>query len=213
MCHHHQAPGHGLVFGGWQQVFRFFRPVLHPPPPVSFPSHSLSSIFFRIDSTSSIMLLFKAKRDLALVGVAVILFLCLSMATREATRTHKGSEEEMELYNRHDDKPGYAQYRPGERVASGVHVNWDRGLVPETEITSHVPGSSFQRLLRTESTDLLVTRFLRNSIIAGHQWYIFCCVGPSKSTSRGAVHVFGLERYQWRTPKLHYPKSGGDPRH
>ena len=62
------------------------------------------------------------------------------MAPREAATQHRGLEEDEELFNRHDDKASYPQYRAGERVASDVYVNYEGGLVPETEITSHVPG-------------------------------------------------------------------------
>ena len=90
------------------------------------------------------MPLFKAKRDLALVAIAVVLVLCLSVTPREAAITYEELEDENGLSDRHDDRAGYVQYRAGERVASDVFVSWDRGLVPETEITSHVPGSLFQ---------------------------------------------------------------------
>lgn len=86
------------------------------------------------------MPLSKAKRDLALVAIAVVLLLGLSFIPGEAATTYQGLEDEKELFHRHDDRAGYAQIRAGERVASDVFVRWDRGLVPETEITSHVPG-------------------------------------------------------------------------
>jgi len=94
------------------------------------------------------MPLFKANRHPVLVGIAIVLFLCFSMAPREAAIAHQGREEDKELFNRHDDKEGHTQYRAGERVASDIYVNCERGLVPETEITSHVPGLSLQWLLR-----------------------------------------------------------------
>jgi hypothetical protein len=78
------------------------------------------------------MQLFKAKRDLALVAIAVLLVLCLAIIYQEL-------EDKNGLSHRHE---GYIQYEygAGERVALDVLVNWDRGLVPETQITSHVPG-------------------------------------------------------------------------
>jgi len=90
------------------------------------------------------MPLFKCKRDLTSVAIALVLFLCLSLIPREAAITYQELEDEKGLFNRHDHRVGYAQYGAGERVASDVFVSWDRGLVPETEITSHVPGSLFQ---------------------------------------------------------------------
>src|SRR5258706_3028962 len=100
------------------------------------------------------MPLFKATRHPALVGIALVLFVYFSMAPRETAIQHQGLEEDKELFNRHDDKAGYPQYRAGERVASDVYVNYEGGLVPETEITSHVPGLSLHMLLLPEPTDL-----------------------------------------------------------
>jgi hypothetical protein len=141
------------------------------------------------------MPLFKASRHPGLVGIAIVLFLCFSIAPRESALIHQELGADKEPFNRHDNKAVYEKYRTGERVASDAYVNWDGGLVPEAEITSHVPGLSLQRLPRPESTDLLVTRLLRNTIPAGRQWHVLCRVGPSKSTTRVAIRVVGLERY------------------
>ena len=140
------------------------------------------------------MPLFKANRHPALVGIALFLFLYFSMAPREAATQHQGLEEDNEQFNRHDDKAGYTQYRAGERAASDVYVNCEKGLVPETEITSHVPGLSLLQLLRPEPTEHFVTRLHRHAILAGRQWHILCRVRPSKSTSRVAIRVISLER-------------------
>lgn len=94
------------------------------------------------------MPLFKAKRVLVLVGIAVVLFLCLWIALPAII--HQELEDDEELFNRYDGRARDAQYRAVQRVASGVYVNWETGLVPETKVLSHVPGSSLQKSFRTE---------------------------------------------------------------
>jgi hypothetical protein len=98
--------------------------------------------FVHIDSKFSVMPLFKTRRAQTLVGTAVVFFLCLGIAVPAIIH--------QELFSRYDGRAKDAQYRAVERVASDVYVNWDTGLVPETEILSHVPGSSLQQSFRTE---------------------------------------------------------------
>jgi hypothetical protein len=95
------------------------------------------------------MPLCKANRHSALVGIAIVLFLWFTSAPSEVAITHQDSE----LFDGHDHKGARTQYRTVERVASDVYVSFERGLVPETKITSHIPGLSLQRLLQPESTD------------------------------------------------------------
>ena len=120
------------------------------------------------------MPLFKANRHPALVGIALFLFLCFSMAPREAATQHQGPEEGKEQFNRHDDKASYVQYRADERAASDVYVNCEKALVPETEITSHVPGLLLLRLLRPEPTDLLPPGFtvMRSLLVANGTFFV-----------------------------------------
>jgi hypothetical protein len=86
---------------------------------------------------------FRAKRDLTLFGICVVLFLSLWVTPREAEIVYQELEEDEDLFSGHEKRLEYVQDRTGngERVASDVYVNWDRSLVRETEILSHVPGS------------------------------------------------------------------------
>jgi len=120
------------------------------------------------------MPLFKVNRHLALVGIVFILLLWFSMAPREVAIAHQELEDDKELFNGHDNTASYAQYRAAGRVASDVYVNLDRGLVPETVITSHVPGSSLQRFLRPQPTDIWSPGFtvIRSLLVANGTFLI-----------------------------------------